>query len=372
MPPTPPLILLAAGGTGGHVFPAQALAAALLARGWRVALMTDGRGMKMVGSFDATLAAMPVYPIAGAGLGSSLRAKLRGVAAMGVGLVNAYRKIRHLKPAAMVGFGGYPAVPPLLAAKLCGVPILLHEQNAVAGRANQFLARLATTIATSFPQVRGFKAGTTLVVTGNPVRPAICALYNLPYPVPGASITLLVMGGSLGATVLSQVVPAAIALLPRSLQQRLVINQQCRAEDVEKVREAYAKAGVQAEVAAFFHDVPARLAACHLAICRSGASTVAELCAAGRPALFVPYPHAVTGEQQANAEAVVARGGGWLLPESAFTAPALAEQLATLLDNPNTLVAAATAAKSLARLDAAEALAEAVAVAIKREKTAAT
>lgn len=351
--------MLAAGGTGGHIFPAEALARELLKRGYNVCLMTDPRG----GQFSGDLAGVPVYRIRAKKLGGSFLAKSVGAFEMFLGWLQALGKIKKLKPLLVVGFGGYPSVPTVFAAARLGVPVLLHDQNAVIGRANKILAPFAKIIATSFPRVKGMenvKAPTLL--TGNPVRPAICALNSQPYPALDDStpVRLLVMGGSLGAQVFSDVVPKAITLLPEHLRKRLIISQQCRRDDLSAVESAYAMHGINVELATFFHDVPERISAAHLVICRSGASTVAELCAAGRPGIFVPYPHALAGEQQANAECVADSGGGWVIPQKAFTPEALAVRLETLMTMPATLQKTAAAAKALARCEAASNLADLV------------
>ncbi len=352
-----PLVLLAAGGTGGHIFPAEALARELIKRGLRVMLVTDQRG----GKFSAELGDVPVTRIHAKSLGGSFISKTIGALNMLWGTAEAYAHIARTKPALVVGFGGYPSVPTVFAASRLNVPIILHDQNAVLGRANKILAHTARLIATSFPYVKGLESTKTRVsLTGNPVRPTICALHEQAYPSVGdnAPIRLLIMGGSLGATVFSDVMPKAVNLLPEHLRRRLVISQQCRQADLEQVKQAYGMHGVQVELATFFSDVPERLANCHLAICRSGASTVAEMCAAGRPAIYVPYPHAIAGEQQANAESVAEAGGGWVIPQKAFTPEALAVRLETLMLNPAMLVKTAAMAKALARLDAAQKLAD--------------
>lgn len=347
--------MLAAGGTGGHMFPAEALARELLKRGLSVCLVTDRRG----GRFSAEMDGIPVYRINASGLGRSLFAKAKGVFNMVIGAFQAWSKIRQLKPALVVGFGGYPSVPTVFAASRLGVPIMLHEQNAVAGRANKILSPLAKAVATGFANVKGL-GNARMVLTGNPVRPAICALHDQPYPEIAACgpLKILVMGGSLGATIFSEVAPKAVKLLPGVSRQRLVIHQQCRQADIDAVQQSYAENGVQVELATFFHDVPERLAACHLVICRSGASTVSELAVAGRPSILVPYPHAATGEQKANAEALAEAGGAWLIPQDSFTPEALAVRLESLLNLPSTLPKTAAAAKSLAHLNAARKLAD--------------
>lgn len=352
-----PLFLLAAGGTGGHIFPAEALARALLARGVRVALVTDPRGGRFSESID-----VPVYRIRARGTGGHLLSKLRAGMEMMIGTFQAQSLLRRLRPAMVIGFGGYPSVPTVYAAARLSIPILLHEQNAVLGRANRLLSGLAQTIALSFEQVSGRQQlpKEKIVLTGNPVRPAILALRDAPYPdvQPDGPVSILIMGGSQGARIFSQVLPKAMQLLPEALRRRLRIAQQCRAEDLETARTGYAAAAMDVELASFFHDVPQRLAAAHLVICRSGASTVAEVTAAGRPAVFVPYPHALADEQTANAEAVAIAGGGWLIPQAALTPEALAVRLEALLTHPALLIQTAAAARQCGRPDAADRLAD--------------
>ncbi|HVY12668.1 MAG TPA: undecaprenyldiphospho-muramoylpentapeptide beta-N-acetylglucosaminyltransferase [Alphaproteobacteria bacterium] len=352
------LVILAAGGTGGHIFPAEALARELMLRRVSTCLFTDPRG----GRFSAELRDVPVVRIPAASLGRSFFKKARGALMMMAGTVMAYFKLKAMKPALVVGFGGYPSVPTVFAAHRLGIPILLHEQNAVLGRANKVLAPLARRVGASFPHVAGLESVSPgkVSLVGTPVRPAICALHDKPYPPisDDAPLRLLVVGGSLGAKVFADAVPKAIKLLPESLRKRLLISQQCRADDLEAVRRAYDTQGIQAELASFFSDMPERLASCHLAICRSGASTVAELCAAGRPAILVPYPHALADEQKANAQSMAEAGAGWLIPENALTPEALAVRLESLFTRAGVLAKAAEAAKGLARLQAAQDLAD--------------
>lgn len=349
-------ILLAAGGTGGHMFPAEALARALIARGRAVALVTDERGA----AFGDALAEVPVHRIRAATLGAGLLGKVRTVAELGWCTLLARRLLGSLAPAAVVGFGGYPSVPTMLAAQRMGVPTIIHEQNAVLGRANRLLAKNARQVATSFPAV-ALLTNERQQRTGNPVRPAIAALRDAPYQPPqDGPIELLVTGGSQGAQVLGEVVPVAASMLAGSLKHRLRVYQQARPEQVDAVRAAYLAAGIQAEVAPFFKDMPARLAACQLAITRAGASTVAELAACGRPALLVPYPHATDDHQTANAKALAASGGAWVVPQPEFSPASLAARLALLLESPATLSMAADASRGWGIPDAAEKLADAV------------
>jgi len=353
-------ILLAAGGTGGHMFPAEALARELLARGRQVVLITDRRGK----AFGDALPEVEVHRIRAGTIGSGIAGKIRGMVELGLGALQARRLIAKLRPAAVVGFGGYPSVPTVIMAQRARVPVVLHEQNAVLGRANRMLAPGALRIATSFAQVSGLKQAdrAKLVFTGNPVRSGVAAMRDLPYPAlkDDGPFHLLVVGGSQGARIFSEIVPAALARLPEVLRARIRIVQQCRPEDLNAARAAFLAAGVAADLATFFKDMPDRLAACHLAVCRSGASTVAELAAAGRPAVLVPYPFAMDDHQTANAQAVADAGGAWLMPQTAFTPDALAARLEALLTLPQTLIKAAEAAKSRGATDAASRLADAV------------
>ncbi len=355
------LIALAAGGTGGHMFPAAAVAGELRARGHDVALITDRRG----GAFGDMPGPIQTYGIrAGGVMSGGLLRRLTGLVALAVGTLQAERLLSRLGPAVAVGFGGYASAPTMLAATRRGIATVIHEQNAVLGRANRLLARRVTRIATSFETVTGLKPRDRAKArrTGNPVRPQITALGARPYPAPDqhGPLALLVVGGSQGASVFSRVVPKAVARLTEGWAGRLSISQQCRPEDLAEVERAYAAAGVRADLAPFFDDMPARLEAAHLLICRAGASTVAELAAAGRPAILVPYPHAADDHQTANARAMERGGGAWLMPESDFTVEALAVLLESLLTAPRTLDQAASQARAAGRADAAARLAELV------------
>ena len=354
-----PLIVLAAGGTGGHVFPAEALARELLGRGMRVALFTDKRG----GKFGDDLP-ISTYRVRASSMGKGIVGKVRSVMEMGIGALQARSRLRKLKPAAVVGFGGYPSAPTLYAASQLGIPILLHEQNAVLGRANRAMMTKAKIIATSFPHVTGLKpsANVRLVQTGNPVRPAFVALRATPYTplAEDGPMRILVLGGSAGALVFGRVVPQALALLPEHLRRRIMVMQQCRAENIEMARASFAGAGIEAELATFFHDVPERMASAHLVICRAGGSTIAELTTVGRPSILIPFPHGHAGEQTANAEAVAEAGGGWLIPEQAFTPESLSVRLESLMALPATLTKTASAARAWGKVTAADSLANCV------------
>lgn len=349
-------IVLAAGGTGGHMFPAEALARELLARGHTVVLVTDARGH----AFGDALPEVPVERVRAATLGGGLAGKVRMVVELGLGTLQARSLLRRLRPACVVGFGGYPSVPTVYAAQGLGIPTVLHEQNAVLGRANRLLAGRAKRVCTAFQSVKGLPAGTVPVRTGNPVRPGILALHGQPWPDMARGLTLLVTGGSQGAAVFAGVIPNAIALLPDELRQRLRIVQQARPETMADAHAVYDRIGAEVELSPFFRDMPARLAACHLMIARAGASTVAELSVAGRPAILVPYPHATDDHQSANARALTDAGGAWTMPQSGFTAEALANRLVTLLSDPHSLARAGAAAAAWSIPDAASRLATAV------------
>ncbi|MDE3176740.1 MAG: undecaprenyldiphospho-muramoylpentapeptide beta-N-acetylglucosaminyltransferase [Pseudomonadota bacterium] len=346
-------VLLAAGGTGGHLFPAAALAAALAKRGVVVDLATDDRALKYGGEFPArAIHAIPSATPTSAGL----VAKARAAARLGLGVVAAARLIRRLKPAVVVGFGGYPTVPPLLAASLLGVPAILHEQNAVLGRANRFLSRRVAVIATGFPDLSG--AASKARYTGNPVRPAVLAAAATPYPdFADGRLRVLVTGGSQGARVMSEVVPAALARLDAAERARLTLVLQARGEDRARAQADCEKLGFAAEIAEFFPDLPARIAAAHLVIARAGASTVSELAVIGRPSILVPYPHALDQDQAANAALLAKTGAATVVRQSEFTPDALAAIWRAALADPAALAAKAAAAKLAGVPDAAERLA---------------
>ncbi|MCS6878451.1 MAG: undecaprenyldiphospho-muramoylpentapeptide beta-N-acetylglucosaminyltransferase [Geminicoccaceae bacterium] len=346
-------LLLAAGGTGGHVFPALAVAAELRRRGREVALVTDARGARFAGSESARR----VIPAA-APRGSAIE-RLSALFVLGRGLLEALRVFRGLRPAAAATFGGYASVPVALAARLLRVPLLVHEQNAVMGRANRLLSRFAHRIALSFERTAACPAPPPrLVVTGNPVRPDFD-----PERTTAASsdrLRLLVLGGSQGARVFADLVPAAVALLPPECRRRLAIAQQCRPEDLDRVRAAYRAVDQPVELAPFFADAPARMGAADLVIARAGASTVAELLALARPSILIPYPFAADDHQTANARALAEAGAAILLPQERASPAALADVLAALLSDGAAREALARAARRLARPRAAALIADAL------------
>ncbi|MBV9964526.1 MAG: undecaprenyldiphospho-muramoylpentapeptide beta-N-acetylglucosaminyltransferase [Alphaproteobacteria bacterium] len=353
--------VLAAGGTGGHLFPAEALARELVSRGGHVHLATDRRA----DAFAEKVPGVEICQVRAGRFGGGPLHIAYGVAEMALGIVQARRLLRRLAPDVVVGFGGYVSVPTMLAAGRLGLPTVIHEQNAVLGRANRLLASRASRIATGFAETAGLRPVDRgrVVHTGNPVRPAILAAGELAYapPEPGGTVELLILGGSQGARIFADVVPRALAALPPEIRRSLRVSQQARPEDRDRVTADLAAAGIAADVETFFSDVPARLARAHLVICRSGASTVAELAAAGRPALLVPYPHAMDDHQAANARAFADAGAGWTIPQSSLTPPLLTERIAELLGDGARLRDAAAQARRFGRDDAAERLAGLVA-----------
>ncbi|TPK67014.1 MULTISPECIES: undecaprenyldiphospho-muramoylpentapeptide beta-N-acetylglucosaminyltransferase [unclassified Mesorhizobium] len=351
------VILLSAGGTGGHLFPAEALAHELNARGWTVHLATDDRAERFAGHFPAAA----IHPIQSATLGSKNPVALLGAFwKIWRGVRQASAIIGRIRPDTVVGFGGYPTLPPLYAATRRKVPTLIHEQNAVMGRANRALASRVDAIAGGFLPQDESAVGAKTVTTGNPVRPQVLEAAKTAYVASAGDdpFRLLVFGGSQGAQFFSDAVPAAVALLPDALRKRLVITQQARADDVGRVKAAYAALGVVVEVSPFFSDMAARIAAAQLVMSRSGASTVSEIAVIGRPALLVPYPYALDHDQAANAAALAAAGGGEVEPQSSLSPERIAALIGALMAEPERLTAMAAAAKSVGKPDAARLLAD--------------
>lgn len=355
-------VVLAAGGTGGHMFPAQALARELLRRGLRPILITD----KRAGSFGPDLAEqVETHQIAAAGFaGGDWVSKARSLARLFWGYLQARRLLKRAQPVAVVAFGGYASLPTAMAAAHGKHHLVLHEQNAVAGRANRLLAGRAAAIATSFPEVAGLREAdlAKVTVTGNPVRADIAAIGRKPYAVAGSEgpLRLLVTGGSQGARVFNDLIPDALTLLSDSLRARVQVSQQVRVGDMDKVEKLYERNGIRADLQPFFENMPERLQAAHLLICRAGASTITEVAAAGRPAILVPYPFASDDHQTANARAFAEGGGGWLMPQDSLSAEILAERLTELFENPVQLTRAAECARGFAQPDSAARLADLV------------
>ena len=352
--------VLAAGGTGGHLIPAFALAHELERRGHHLALITDARGAQIPGKPDF----MPAHVLPAGRFGKNPLKWVEGLNAVLQGRRMALRLFESFEPSAIVGFGGYPSLPALLAASSAKIPSVIHEQNAVLGRVNRLLARRVDAIATAYPEVDRLAPRYLDKVTlvGNPVRPEVLALRDEPYPsfTDEGLLRVLVTGGSQGARVLSEVVPDGLAMLPPALCARLQITQQCRAEDLEAVRQRYANHGIPAELGTYFEDMATRLADAHLFIGRAGASTIAELTAVGRPAILVPLPIATDDHQAANVREMVKAGGARSIRQPAFTAKELAKQIQAMAQHPETLANAAHAAWNCGRPNAAKDLADLV------------
>jgi len=354
------VIVLSAGGTGGHLFPAQALAGVLIRRGREIVVMTDSRFANYATAFPAArIETVPSSPF------NAIAAPFK----IAAGIVMAWAKLLKLKPAAVVGFGGYPSVPVMMAANLAGLPTAIIEQNAVVGRANRLVMNRVKVVAAAFPIARFAPSDPSkIVLTGNPLRPEVEALWGAPYQAPqsGGPLHLLVFGGSQGARAMSEIVPAALSRLPHDLKTRLSVVQQCRPEDIEPVRQIYANADIRAELQTFFNDLPRRMADSHLVIARSGAGTVAELMAIGRPAILVPLPGALDDNQTPNADILARADAGWRVKQSDLTPDFLAQMLIKIFADPVSLGRRAAAAHALAVPQAAEKLADVVDRLIKR------
>lgn len=353
--------MLAAGGTGGHLFPAFALAEELGRRGWAVDLVTDMRGDRYGTGFPAR----KIYQVPSATLGNKTPVAMAQTGwTLARGLLAARKLLKTVKPAAVIGFGGYPTFPPLFAARQLGIPSALHEQNAVLGRANRMLAKRVSVIATSFETTQFLDGGLRdkSRFTGNPVRDVVIAASGAPYPelTPAGPVQLLVFGGSQGARYFSDAVPPALANLPAATRSRLSVVQQAREEDLNRVKAAYAAAGIRADVAAFFTDLPARMAASHLVIARAGASSVAELAVIGRPSILVPLPHSLDNDQLQNATRLAESGGAWCIQQKDLSTARLAADIQRLMTAPADLQTAALNAKRQGRPDAVKQLADLV------------
>lgn len=348
------IVVLSAGGTGGHLFPAQALAGALAGRGRDIVVMTDSRFADYATAFPAArIETVPSSPF------NAIAAPFK----IAAGIAIAFTKLLKLKPAAVIGFGGYPSVPVMLAASLARLPTAIIEQNAVVGRANRLVMNRVKVVAAAFPIARFAPADKSkIVLTGNPLRPEVEALWAAPYNMPqaGGPLRLLVFGGSQGARAMSEIVPAALTRLPHDMKMRLSVVQQCRPEDLEKVREIYRNAEIRAELQTFFSDLPRRMAESHLVIARSGAGTVAELMAIGRPAILVPLPGALDDNQTPNADILADAEAGWRVAQSGLTPDSLARMLTRIFANPAALARRAAAAHAMAIPHAAERLADVV------------
>lgn len=349
------LLVIAAGGTGGHMFPAQALAEAMLARGWRVRLSTDARGARYAGGFPQAVeiveAASATFARGGALAKIAVPFRIAG------GVLATVRRFRADRPAVVVGFGGYPSIPALTAAWAMRLPRMIHEQNGVLGRVNRLFGARVDRLACGTWPTRPMPEHAVPVHTGNPVRGAVAAKAAAPYIAPGEEgCRILVIGGSQGAHALSKLVPEAIAALPDALRAQVSVSQQARAEDFEAVKAAYEGHGIPAEVETFFTDVPERMSAAQLVISRSGASSVADISVIGRPAILIPFPHATEDHQTANARMLSEAGAASLFPEARLDAATLSAEIAAILGDPARAEAMATAALAAGKPDATEAL----------------
>ena len=350
-------IALAAGGTGGHLFPAEALAQELKRRGHRVLLVTDARGARYAQSFPAD----ERFEISAAtpSIGGPV-AKAASAVSIAAGLFTSLREFKKRKPAAAVGFGGYPSLPAMKAAELMIIPYGVHEQNGVLGRANRLLVKGAAFTAHAFPVLEKLPTGVQAIEVGNPVRDAVKALDGADFPALNDHISLLIFGGSQGASIFSEAPVKAIANLPETVRQKLRVTHQAREGEMAAVKEAYEKAGVQADVAPFFSDLPQRMAAAHLVVSRAGASTVTELAAIGRPSILVPLAIAMDDHQTGNARVLKEKNAAVILPEKEFNAYELAAPLEALLTNPARLASMAKAAHGAVKSGAASRLADLV------------
>jgi UDP-N-acetylglucosamine--N-acetylmuramyl-(pentapeptide) pyrophosphoryl-undecaprenol N-acetylglucosamine transferase len=348
-------IILAAGGTGGHLYPAEALAQELLNRGHNVIIITDKRGA----AFQKLGDKVRIDCVRAATFKAGIFSKIKALIDIEIGILQSLALLMKYRPALIVGFGGYPSFPAVIAGQIMNYPTILHEQNAVLGKANVWLAYAAKKIAVSLPDTRGIKSvdQPKIVLTGNPVRADICALRDWPYPMPNKTLNIFITGGSQAAKVFGEIVPQAVAKLPQDIRSKLHIVQQSKEPDTAG---KYRAADVTSDIRPFFDDMSERLAACHLFIGRSGASTVAEIAVVGRPAIFVPYPGHADQQQLHNAELIAQKGGGWIIPQDKFTPDLLAEYLERFANTPVLLEKAAAAAKDCGQPEAVKNLADLV------------
>lgn len=356
-----PLVLLSAGGTGGHVYPAESLAMELKKRGYRLALVTDRRGSALGGR----LGELETHRVRSGGIaGKGVVTRILNMGEILIGILQSCSLLLRLNPSVVIGFGGYASLPMMLAANFSSTATAIHEQNALLGRANRLLSRNAQKIATSYKKMQYIpkQAAENVVYTGMPVRDHVIAFRDIPYPELNEHniINILVFGGSQGASIFSRVLPKAIKHLDTTIQSRLKLSQQCRGEDYADLKAAYNRLGIEADISIFFDNLPELMAAAHLVVCRAGASAIAELTTIGRPAILVPYPHAIDDHQSGNAHSLDEVGGGWLIPDEAFTPESLSNRLEMLFKMPRSLKNAATASKRSGQSDATDKLADVV------------
>ena len=348
-------IFLATGGTGGHIFPAISVAETLKQKGMKPVMITDHRGWKIINNSDASLTTRRIK--AASPYAQTKAQRLINFGKLGIGFLQAFILMAWHRPAAIIGFGGYPSVAPVIVARILGRATMLHEQNAFFGRANRFLAPYATAIALSWKKTDNIpaKAATKTMQAGMPVRKAFGLIKAEDYePSHNAPFHVLIVGGSLGAQVFDKTVPEAFSRLPQDLKRRIKVVHQVRKEQIDAVRQGYESAGIDADIWAFINDMPQQMKTAHLVICRAGASSVAELAASGRPSILVPFPDAMDDHQTLNAQTVVQAGGGWCIPENEMSAGSLAGRIASLIEDPTKMKAAAAAIGNLDNTDAAE------------------
>jgi len=349
-------VVLASGGTGGHIFPAEALAAELISKGNKAILISDVRYKK----HSLTPDEMDVRIVNSSSTGGGLVGKVKAALTITSGIRQAMKELKSINPDVVVGFGGYPSFPTMFAAVLLKIKTVVHEQNCVMGRVNKFLSSRVDKIATSFREVKGIKKKyhDKITLTGNPVRPAIKALREFPYPdlEESDNIQILVIGGSQGASIFSKVVPDAICMLPDEFKKLIRVDQQCRKEDLQNVKDIYKENDINADLATFFEDIPSRIASSNLIIARAGASTVSEITVAGRPSILIPYKHAMDDHQTVNAKALEKRNAAVLISEDDFVPEKLSKVIKSFIDNPENLVIMAKNSHSLGKVDAVEKL----------------
>ncbi len=360
-------VFLSSGGTGGHIFPAESLADELVRRGHKVTLITDDRYQNFLGNQKS----FEVFKILSATFKGGIKDRMKAVGKILLGIWQSLQLLKFNKDSVVVGFGGYPSFPALIAASIFSMRTIIHEQNSVLGLANRVLSFFVDVIATSFTEVKKIPAANLSkeYLIGNPVRQEIINIREQEYKPAGDVFNLLVIGGSLGAAVFSKVIPQAVAALPVDLKSKLFITQQCREEDIQEAGKIYAENNIKAVLAPFIKDIPEKLASAHLVIARAGASTVSELAVAGRPAILVPYPHAKDNHQYYNARMLENVGGGWIIEQDKFTPDSLKAKMAALLASPEKLESAAKEAKSTGKPDATKKLADFVEKMASTDKT---
>ena len=349
-------IVLASGGTGGHIFPAESLASEFIKYGHNAILITDKRYKKSMLTPDK----MRVMIVDSSSTEGGVIGKLKSIWSLCLGILQAKKMLQDIKPNYVVGFGGYPSFPTMMAAVILRLNTAIHEQNSLMGRANRFFVRYVDVIATSYREVKGInnKYHNKVILTGNPVRPEISSIRDYPYPQlnDGEYVHILVLGGSQGAKIFSDIVPGALVLLASNLRSLIKIDQQCRKEDLSRVKKIYEDNNINADLASFFEDVPSRIASTHLMISRSGASTIAEITVAGVPSVLVPYPQATDNHQMENAKTLEKRGAALIIEQKDFTSDVLAKQLKLFIDNPDILKKMASQAHEMGKNNAARKL----------------